>query len=214
MFTNPIKRTRITTMEDLLNSSFMTRNRSNKFCIKCECNKHIAFSDEFGRIWVTPYRQEIHLVLSYNGYKNGELDVPFSDTDEVIDSYKWLIDIANQENWATTYEKAFEYASEKGIKPVDISTHPVQIREIRFWYDDTKSHKKYYGMIDQFLRNGSEKNIATYIIVDEKTILICDEYGRTFLVKVKIIINDIVNALIDAGYKRTLHPERYVYTLK
>lgn len=138
----------------------------------------------------------------------------FPGTDISEDSaYDWLKSIADEENWAETFESAFKIASEKGIKSVEVNTENLRIKNIVYSYEDNPAKKKYGSMITQFLTDDTENNIATYIIVDEKTVLICDEYGRTFLVKAKTIINDLVNAMIEAGYTRTVHPEKYVSTL-
>jgi len=90
-----------------------------------------------------------------------------------------------------------------------------QIKEITSYdyydYIDFKTNTRYYPLTTKFLFNRSKENIGTYIIVDENTLVICDEYGRTFLFKVQTVVNDFVNALIDAGYTRTIHPEDYIY---
>jgi len=212
MFTAPIQHTRLRGMEDLLKFSFKTNFCSDQRNIFCFLNEQIAFTDCSGYIYVTPFRSEISNILVAAGYKTATLLFPtISETDE--EAYHWLRCIANDENWAETYESAHFLSVSKGIKPVTIDTHKLQLREILYSYDDNATHKKYERMITQFLRNDTEDNIATYILVDEKTVLICDEYGRTFLVKAKTVINDVVNALIDAGYTRTTHPEKYVHTL-
>ena len=212
MFTKPIQHTRLRGMEELLNFSIKTNCyslRNDAFCFR---NEQFAFTDYSCCIHVTPFRSEITNILIAAGYKERLPFFPDIDDSEE-EAYDWLKAIANEENWAETYERAYNLSLEKGIKPVTLDTQKLQIKEILYCYDDVSTHTKYERMIEQFLTHDTQKNIATYILVDEKTVLICDEYGRTFLVKAKIVINDVVNALIDAGYTRTTHPEKYVRTL-
>lgn len=192
-------------MEELLKFSYRTDGKANPLT-KWQNNGQIAFADAFGCVYVTPYRTEVHEILKKNGYTDECFSVPFSDSGERPEAYKWLTQIAEEENWAETYEEALKVATEKGIKPVKIS-QKYQLREISYYNDTDKS---YSALATQYLMNNSHENIGTYIIIDKKTLVICDEYGRTFLVKVKTVVNDLVNALIDAGYTRTAHPEYYI----
>lgn len=208
MFTTPIRHTRLTSMEEVLNFSYRTNSHATPLT-KCQNNGQIAFADQYGIVYVTPYRNEIHSILETNGYKEGSIFVPFSNGEPRPDSYQWLYKIAEEESWAYTYEYAFKVASQKGIQPVKVSGK-YHIREISY-YDDTDTHTGYSPLTMMYLLNESKRNIGTYIIVDDKTIVVCDEYGRTFLIKAKTVINDLVNALIDAGYSRTPHPEYYIH---
>ena len=212
MFNTPIKHTRLTTMDEVRKFSFLTNRRNATPMKKWQNNGQIAYSDEYGNVFVTPYRSEIHGILKDAGYTESALYVPFSNGEERPVTYQWLEKIAYEENWAETHEEAFKIASEKGIKPVVVE-EKYQVREISF-YNDTENHATYAALTTKYLLNQSKENIGTYIVVDQKTLVICDEYGRTFLVKAKTIINDLVNALIDAGYTRTAHPERYIQTYK
>ena len=207
MFNTPIRHTRLTSMEEVMNFSYRTDSRATPLT-KCQNNGQIAFADQYGTVYVTPYRRGIHHILEGSGYKEGSIFVPFSNGEQRPDAYQWLAKIAEEENWAQTYEEAFEVASEKGIRRVIVS-EKYQIKEISY-YNDTDTHTTYSALTMHFLMNDSKDNIGTYILVDEKTLVICDEYGRTFLLKAKTVVNDMVNALIDAGYTRTVHPEWYI----
>ncbi|MBE5820652.1 MAG: hypothetical protein E7310_07610 [Clostridiales bacterium] len=143
-----------------------------------------------------------------SGYQEYSFSVPFSNGEVLPESYVWLEKIAEAENWAETYQSAFEISQKKGIQPVKIESK-YHLKEISY-YDDKSTCTRYSALTAKYLLNNSEDNIGTYIMVDEKTIVICDEYGRTWLVKTKGVINDIVNQLIEAGYKRTANPENYV----
>lgn len=212
MFTRPIKHTRIKTMEELLNFSVKTQYYSGQKRTFGLLSEQFAFSDDSMCLYVTPYRSEIAEILLNAGYKSDNIMFPGTDISEGS-AYDWLRGIADDEKWAETYEIAYNLSLEKGIKPVTLDTQKLQIKEILYYYNDDATHRKYERMVTQFLTDDTKKNIATYILVDEKIVLICDEYGRTFLVKAKTVINDVINALIDAGYTRTTHPEKYVHTL-
>ena len=214
MFNTPIKHTRLNSLEEVIKFSHRTGGRLNDMpLMKCSNNGQIAFSDEFGNVLVTPYRSEIHSILNEAGYREGGFFVPFSNGEKRPEEYRWLAKIAEEENWAETYEEAAKVATEKGIKPVELAPQKLQIKEITSLYSDHETGNIYHRLILQFLSNNGKDNIGTYIIVDEKTLVICDEYGRTFLVKAKTVINDIVNNLIDAGYTRTAHPEWYIHPI-
>lgn len=209
MFTNPIMYTRLKSLEELLKFSYMANGCSKHRLVKNFNNGQIAFADQYGCVYVTPYRPEIDTILSEAGFsENYGLFVPFSNGEQRPEAYKWLAKIAEEECWAYTHEKAYQEATEKGIKPVTLRGK-YQIKEISS-YLDTDTHTIYCALTMQLLMNSSKENIGTYILVDEKTLVICDEYGRTFLLKAKTIVNDIVNMLIEAGYTRTPHPEYYI----
>lgn len=197
-------------MEELLKFSYGTDRYSKSTLIVTQNNGEIAFSDKYGHVYVTPYRPEVHSILSNAGYseKYGGLFVPFSNGEQRPEAYQWLSKIADEECWAYTYEEAYKVATEKGIKSVTLPGK-YQIKEISY-FDDTEKCTAYSALVSKFLFNSSKENIGTYIVIDEKTIIVCDEYGRTFWIKSKTVINDIVNLLLDAGYTRTPHPEYYI----
>ena len=211
MFTAPIKRTKLTNLEEVKKYSYLMNETSSATMIRCQNNGQIAFADGKGNLYVTPYREEIHKILADAGYKEGTLYVPFSNGTSFPESYQWLIKIALQENWSATYEEANKISIDRGIKSVDLSSfeEKMHICEI-MRYEDKETKLIYHNMVNLWLHNGEKNNIGTYIIIDKKTLIICDEYGRTILIKVKTVIYDIVNSLIDAGYRHNATPERYV----
>ena len=209
MFIAPIKPQPIRSMDELRSFSYLTDRVAHDSFIFCQNNGQIAFSDTFCRIWVTPYRNDVRKILESVGYLQQTFFVPFSNGEERPEAYKWLVKIADEEEWAETYAMAFEIASQdKGIKPVTLKPK-VHIKQIVDYYED-ESHTSYYPMVLKSFQHHSEQNIGTYIMIDEKNVLLCDEYGRTFLVTAKTVINDVINLLIEAGYTRTTHPENYV----
>ena len=211
MFNTPIRHIPLTSLEEVTNFSYRVyESKKGTPLTKCQNNGHIAFTDSYGNVFVTPYRPEIHGILENAGYTDDCIFVPFSNGEERPDAYDWLIKIADEESWAYTHEQAYKIAQEKGIKSVDtIHFEKYQLKEI-FYYDEKDTNTVFSSLTTKFLFNNSNSNIGTYIVVNNKTLVVCDEYGRTFLIKVKTVVNDIVNALIEAGYTRTLHPEWYI----
>ena len=210
MFTIPFRHTRLTSLEEVMKFSFLTDSRATPLTY-CQNNGQIAFANRNGNVYVTPYRAEIHSILEESGYNEGSIFVPFSNGEKRPESYRWLVKIAEQENWAKTCEEAFRVASIKEIQPVKVSGK-YQIKEIyeNSYYDDTNTNTVYRALATKFLLGQSVENIGTYILVDDKTVVVCDEYGRTFLIKAKTVVNDLVNSLLDAGYTRTVNPELYI----
>ena len=212
MFNQPIQRTILTSVEEIKRYSFLMNGIiSSEKMVRYQNNGQIAYADEAGRIYVTPYRKEIHEILANAGFEEGSLSVPFSNGGSIPESYEWLKKIALQENWATTHVIAYGLSSCKNIKCVDLSSidEKMHVCEI-FRYEDKETKKIYHNMVNLWIPNDEGDNISTYIIIDKKTLIVCDEYGRTFLIKVKSVINDIVNLLIDAGYRHNPNPARYV----
>ena len=198
-------------MDELKAFSFQDYSRhSDEKMIYTYNNGQVAYADENGWVYVTPSRPEIIGILIAAGYKESHnLWVPFSNGEDRPAAYVFLAKIADEESWAYTHQKAKKVADEKGIKPVTLE-QKFQIKEISY-HTDPDSGIRYEALTMIYLLNETSANVGTYIIVDEKTLVVCDEYGRTFLLKAKSVINDAVNALIAAGYKRTVHPERYVH---
>jgi hypothetical protein len=215
MFEKPIKHKALTSIYDIKRWSYRIYGRLSEKCVANQKNENIIFSDEAGCIYVTPYRPEIWGILEKAGYtKECTLSVPFTEWEEST-KYKWLKKIAEEENWASTYEKAAQVAQERGIQPLKKVSKKYSVKEISSPYYDTETWTVYLPMIEKDLSYSSDKNVGTYVLVDEKTILVCDEYGKTYLlIKKKGVINAMVNSLINAGYTRTLHPEYFVMVYK
>lgn len=208
MFNEPIKHVRLRDINDLYKFSYLTDRRATPMT-KWDANGHIAYCDSHGAVLVTPYRSEINGILKSMGYRDKYMRVPFSNGEKRPEAYKWLCKIATEENWAETFEIAFKKAVEKGVKTLCDFEQKIQIKEIER-FQDAETNNTYLAMTRMFLPRESRENVGTYIVVNDRTLVICDEYGRTFLVKTKRVINEMVNQLIEAGYTRTVHPEKYV----
>lgn len=207
MFISPIKPNVETfSMEDIFrfSCSVETKEVYSPYLFTCH-GDYMTFTDVFGHLFVTPYRSKLISVLSALNYKDSsELPYPFKDK-EIPEEYLWLKHIIDEENWSETYQRAFKISVEKGISAVDIPTSGLTIKEIK--YD-----KDYFiqPLCSLWLNEKSKDNIGTYIYLNPKEIVVCDEYGRTFYIKGNIILNNIINTLISAGYKHTESPEKYV----
>lgn len=213
MFTPNIRKVALTTMEDLIKFSERDyRYTSNQRKVYCQNNGQIAFVDETGSYYVTPYRTEIHSILRNNGYTEGGLFVPNSSGEKTSERYAWLRAMANRQNWATTQEEAHKVATDKGLKKVKFECNPkhYNYREVETYLED--GSWIFTPMVSMYMSNSSEEYVGTYILVDKYTILVCDEYGRTFKLGVHTqhAYYSIVNALIDAGYTENHHPEYFV----
>lgn len=211
MFDIPIKHNRLHSMDELLNVSYKTSESFLPFTT-CKNNGQIAFTDQFGTVWVTPYRSEISEILEDNGYTDKSFSVPYSNREKRPESYIELVDMANKENWAETLEEAHNIALEKCISPITLPQE-VKIKQIDFYYEDPSNNTAYSSMVSMFLSSHSIDNIGTFIVVNEKTLLLCDDYGRTFLLKSNTSIDSIVDMLLKASYTPNTRSNLYVQSL-
>ena len=216
MFSAPIKHVQLKSMEELKKFSMECWKEKATPMAFCVNNGQIAYADEAGVVSVTPYRPEIWDILRKNGYREASFFVPFSNREERPDRYKWLVRIANEECWATTFEQAFAVSVRKGVLPfLNDDLKGITFKRIRdvttTIFDDKENHHWFEGMVMEHLGNQTDDNIGTYIVVDSHNVMVCDEYGRTFILTVKGVVNDFVNCLIAHGYTRTVHPEYYIH---
>ena len=213
MFTAPSTYSRITNVEEILKVSYRTKYHAAKQLAKWQNNGQVAFSGPDGYIWVTPYRPEIHGILEDAGYHDEGLYVPFSGTTYGRpEKYQKLIELAKTSCKAYTQEEAFKVASEKGIQPVNVDSTLYQVEEFTS-YTDPETQIHYTELVMTFLANNSGKNVGTFIVVNDHTLVICDEYGRSFLVTATSsdLIDDLVGKLVNSGYTSTTYPECYVH---
>lgn len=214
MFTPFVRRVELSSLEEVKNFSEQQYNRrSEERKVFYQNNGQIAFVDEIGNYFVTPYRTEIHSILRSCGYKEYSIFVPNSNGEVPSARYAWLRQLAERENWAVTHEEAYAYSQKKGIREVSIKCNPkhYQFKEIDD-YGINDGKWIYHPMIMMYLCNSSKESIGTYIQVDDNIILACDEYGRTFKITAHTqhAYNSIVNAMIEAGYKPNHTPEAFV----
>ena len=213
MFNPPIVPNLTTsTMEDVFRLSYKLKN-----CVKYPpfifaiYDDDVLFSDSSGNLFITPYRREIETIFSAESYYPAKKTIshPFPEEKEIPEEYKWLKKIVSEENWAVTYQKAYEISLKKGIKEVNISMKDISLSEI-FREPGSEFKGALISMCSLWLGGESKNNIGTYTYIDSEKLLVCDEYGRTFFIRSQRVNHNIVNKLISAGYKRTEHPEKYV----
>jgi len=203
----------MTSIEEVMNTSLRVSESAlaSRFSY-CTYKGNTTFVDQYGRKWLTPTRPETERILEEEGYHQENLYVHLSNGEIAPENYKWFQKIALEERRAYTHQMAYEISLSKGIKPVLLEgkVAKLHIKEITENFLDESSQTLYEPLVQLELAHNTEENIATYIVVDDKTIVVCDEFGRTYLLKVSSIINEIVNALVDAGYRRTMEPWLYV----
>lgn len=183
------------------------------------CNGQIAFVDEDRCTYVTPARTSAYDVLYENGYQKTNMFIPFFSKKNKGERYYDLEKMAEESTWNKTFSYAKAKSNEKAIKDINIKNNFIE--KIK---DVTKSSiiaeldngRKYSvsGMINPYLIEECEKNIASFICLDNRNVILCDDYGRTFLVKLNKSFSNFICALICAGYKLTTRPELYVKRIK
>lgn len=212
MFSTPIKHVRLKSLEELKAFSFRKFGEEAEPKTFCSNNGQTAYTDESGYVYVTPSRTGVLDILLDAGYREGSIFVPFSNGEERPYHYKWLARIADEENWCETFSLAKYVADNKGVKPVD--TNGISFRQIRditeHGFFDKENDCIYSRMAIKFLLNGTAENVGTYIVISSNTVMVCDEYGRTYLLTIKGTINELVNRMIEAGYTRCIRPDLFV----
>ena len=207
MFIPPIvPNVETSTYEDILRFSYKLENTEKYPPLVFICyGNDVVFSNNFGNtLYVTPFRENLLKTLVSLGYNtSSELPIPFEEDEKIPEEYRWMKHIIENENWAVTHQRAYKISVEKGISAVDISTKDISISEV-----DGQGNIK--PLCELWLNGESKNNIGTYIYAHEKQLIVCDEYGRSYMIRSNRINYDIVNALIAAGYKHTEHPEKYI----
>lgn len=104
MFSKPIKYVRLESLEEVKAFSYkrVEQEKAGDKKVFHMNNGRIVFIDEFGFLYVTPYRSEIIGILECAGYHEKIFPVMFFDNEERITRYryKWLERIAEEEHWA------------------------------------------------------------------------------------------------------------------
>lgn len=211
----PIKHSKLETVEDIRSFSCMT-NKFSKTRTYYNTKERIIWVDYDQIVRVTPYRPEIIERFENTLFTRDPALLNFQSECDNFTRYSWLKQIAEEENWNYTYEIAHIIAGQKGLKGISLPER-IQIREISpssYFYDGNDTSLYFSPMVKMFVSEGSGTNIGTFIIINNKTLLMCDNYGRTFLIKVKDCINDVVNSLLMSHYTRNSTPENFVSTSK
>lgn len=213
MFYAPIRHTPLKSVSDVLNFSCDTGYTANKPKTFFQKDSNIFICDENGKIFVTPFREEIPMILEEYSFKQETFayllsSIPYS----IQQKYCILEEIAKREKQLKIYEDNFKKAPKcefKYIIPENLSfskyelTHPI----------DGAGYNGNYIISPMFNGNDEDHNLSTFIIFhDDMRLLLCDEYGRTF----HIVFNStedlhiFVNFLLDCKFSYTKHPEKYI----
>ena len=163
MFKKPIQHIPLKTMEEVQNYSirigkFPARPRT---VFTADFSTTIIFyTDENGMLWITPYRFDIDNLLHKSlNFLDDIYFLPSEVYSEQISSaqYKWLEKIADEENWACTYEQAYQMAKEKGIKPIvigeTITLKQIVSKPLEYHFGNTV--EIYNPLVNQFLTGGT-----------------------------------------------------------
>lgn len=171
----------------------------------------IVYIDGRSQTFVTPLRRETPKILEDNGYKEGEYFIRSADK-EYIDKlrfavdgeeYKWLEYMAKEQSWNFAYQEAHKTALRKNIQEIEPDMYP--IAELECIEDEkTIGNTTFNRMMTNKILGYA--NVGSFIRESNNRVLLCDEYGRTFLVTFKYSANEFINQLIDANYTRALYP--------
>lgn len=171
----------------------------------CQCNGRIAFVDDRGHTYVTPFRHEIRNILKKAGYKESEFHVPLANEEELVDLYC-------KEEWerlclAEKKTTKVRIAQEKVERIKDISMKkglyslPPELYRLTFEIPDTGVETIGYGKehetllpVDDF---NLESKIGTYCQNAGRVVFV-DNQGRTFVTP---FCSEITHSLQRAGYK-------------
>ena len=105
----------------------------------------------------------------------------------------------------------FRSAEKKGIKSVKFDEEQLEVFRDVSESDQDLDGFTYTSMTNPKYVQLSQENVGTYIRTNFKTVLLCDEYGRTFLLKFGLSANEFVNKLNEAGYKPNCMPWNYAW---
>lgn len=201
MFTVPKKFERLQGKKEVYDFSCRTEFKDMPYR-KGQKDGIIAFSNCYGVIYITPYRPEIMEVLKEAGYVGVLTNVPLLE-DDLLPEFNKFKKLADEQVKAYNCELANKIAYERHIKRCVIAnSEAIEIID---------TVEKDEWIITPLLDNKlfPYTNIGTYIKLDNSKIVLCDEYGRTFYVKVTNIYNALAS-LLEAGYTPTQRSDLYV----
>lgn len=180
---------------------------------------NIVFINGRSQTFVTPLRKEITKILEDNGYKEGDYFIRSGDKEYIEKlnatingtEFMWLKYMANEQAWNLAYQEAYKYATSKNIMTVEPEMS--SIIDFECIDDDKTIDNTVYRMM-MTNRSFGYSYVGTFIRAKENTVLLCDEYGRTFLVTFKYSANEFINQLIKANYTRAQYPWIFVQKLE
>ena len=212
MFYEPIRYVPFKTFQELMDNSIQLFGRCLGSPQKyTHYQDSIVYIDGKSQTFVTPLRKETSNILKNNGYEEGEYFIRCADKEYidklrfVIDGpeYKWLEKMAREQDWNFAYQEAHKKAIRKNILSVEPDMYTVADFEL---IEDEKTIDGTTFCRMMTSNSLGYSNIGSFIRENNKRVLLCDEYGRTFLITFKYSANEFINQLIDANYTRALYP--------
>lgn len=186
--------------------------------VYCTNNGMLAYITQSGEVRATPF-YEARSILESNGYRSGSLFVPYSNGEKPTPELRMLRLYHEQFEWAKTYEEARGISKEKGIDDSRIEFAPSEIKVFEVTPGASYVYKTGFedihtivvtSVTSMYLFNGRDC-IGTFINFGNNFVVICDQWGRTFVVTPKTgVLNNFVNKLIDAGYTLMPNPEHSI----
>ena len=168
-------------------------------------NEIVAFVDQYGDYYVTPYCAEVTECLNKLGYENGYIYVPFSNWDEPADKIKaqeWkrlcveAKELHSQKEKERKREEIKKLVSNRKIKKLDDETYALSMevptKGFEVSYYDTE-----FGFVRPVPNFSLGHAIGTYWHNNGRLIFVNDE-GKTYL---SPYYHELNIKLKDAGYR-------------
>ena len=220
MFYQPTRNVKIKNFEELKKFSICMKgyvvDEPKKFC---QYQEQVVFVTEEKIAYVCPERDGIFDIMKKEGYEEGDFFV-INQEKSFIEKlyatikgkqYNWFLKMKKEEENNLLYERLHMIAEEKGIKSVKFDEEQLEVFRDVSEADQDLDGYTYTSMTNPKYALLSKENVGTYIRTNSKTVLLCDEYGRTFLLKFGLSANEFVNKLNEAGYKPNCMPWNYVW---
>lgn len=212
MFYAPIRHTPLKYPSDVLNFSCYTGYTAEKIKTFFQKDSDIFICNEDGKVFATPFREEIPIVLEEFGFKQECFEGGFSPIPRRIsEKYFILQEMAEREKQLKFYEENFKKSPQRDSSytiPENLRFSNYEITGPR-----TVGINIEYNIRPLFCENNENHNISTFIIFhNDNRILLCDEYGRTFLISFNSTddLHIFVNFLLESNFSYTIHPEEYI----
>ena len=162
-----------------------------------------------------------NFLKAYGFKKSKKLELPNPIPVDWYSDFALLYEQMKLQYWAAAFDKCKQSAEASNLQPVEIHEevvfHDLTFHDYTFHEMTTRSFVKpsnitCKGMVHAFPTCNGVKNVGTFIYC-ETFLVVCDEYGRTFLLQQTSEENSLIpvmNRLIEAGYTINPTPNEYV----
>ena len=163
----------------------------------CKYQNQVVFVTEEKIAYVSPEREGIFDIMKKEGYEEGDFFV-INQEKSFIEKlystikgkeYNWFLKMKEEEEKNLLYERLHIIAEKKGIKSVEFDEEQLEVFRDVSESDQDLDGFTYTSMTNPKYVLISQENVGTYIRTNSKTVLLCDEYGRTFLLKFGLSAN-------------------------